>query len=110
MDLIDIFHTWDKSRAERSRFKLKPMEEISNKDSPYKRELKSIINYRLERRLSREDLALALNLNPETVARIERFECGENWSYVYAMIYIFMRYEEHLLSQKGFVFTTDIVQ
>ena len=111
MNLIDIFNYWDEARLNRtSTFRLKKSKEISPKDSPYKIAVKQLTNYRIEHRLSLTDISEALGMSHETIASIEEFRGPENWLYVYAMNYIFMRYEEHCLVKKGFIFSTSIKQ
>lgn len=111
MNLIDIFNQWDLASASRtSTFRLKKSKEISLKDSPYEIAVKQLTNYRIEHRLSLTDISEALGMSHETVASIEEFRGSENWLYVYAMNYIFMRYEEHCLVKKGFIFSTSVKQ
>lgn len=111
MNLIDIFNSWDLAIANRtSTFRLKQIKEISPKDSPYKIAVKQLTNYRIEHRLSLTDISEAIGISHETVAAIEEFRGSENWLYVYAMNYIFMRYEEHCLVKKGFIFGSNIKQ
>ncbi len=111
MNLIDIFNSWDLARTNRtSTFRLKQIKEISPKDSPYKIAVKQLTNYRIEHRLSLTDISEAIGISHETVAAIEEFRGSENWLYVYAMNYIFMRYEEHCLVKKGFIFGSNIKQ
>ena len=111
MNLIDIFNFWDEASKKReTTFRLKNYKVISIKDSPYVIAVKSITNYRIDHKLSLTDISKALGVSHETVAAIEEFRGSENWLYVYAMNYIFMRYEEHCLAKKGFMFETNIIQ